>query len=190
MTEPWYQVVDAEQPLSQGDVIPDCPVLVWMHQETGTTPMPLADRATLLREDMVVMTQACDLEHQKVHEVVLCPHIPLSMYRKQDWERWMAERGQAPSEKSWRRFCEDITAGYVWNLSFLDSYEHADLGTEVRIVNFHKVFTVPRDFLESLLRERRAARLRLRSPYREHLSQAFARFFMRVGLPQPVKATW
>lgn len=24
----------------------------------------------------------------------------------------------------------------------------------------------------------------------EHLSQAFARFFMRVGLPQPVTAVW
>jgi hypothetical protein len=27
-------------------------------------------------------------------------------------------------------------------------------------------------------------------PYREHLSQAFARFFMRVGLPQPVDPSW
>lgn len=26
-------------------------------------------------------------------------------------------------------------------------------------------------------------RLSLMSPYKEHLSQAFARFFMRVGLP-------
>ena len=28
-----------------------------------------------------------------------------------------------------------------------------------------------------------AHRLRLLPPYREHLSQAFARYFMRVGLP-------
>ena len=28
-----------------------------------------------------------------------------------------------------------------------------------------------------------ARRLRLLPPYREHLSQSFARFFMRVGLP-------
>jgi hypothetical protein len=74
--------------------------------------------------------------------------------------------------------------------SFLDRFEHTDLGTEVRIVNFHTIFTIPRDFLESLLRERGRNRLRLRSPYREHLSQAFARFFMRVGLPQPVTAVW
>jgi len=30
-------------------------------------------------------------------------------------------------------------------------------------------------------------RLRLCPPYREHLAQAFARFFMRVGLPQDVQ---
>jgi len=27
-------------------------------------------------------------------------------------------------------------------------------------------------------------------PYREHLSQAFARFFMRVGLPIPIEKKW
>ncbi len=31
------------------------------------------------------------------------------------------------------------------------------------------------------------ARVRLLSPYKEHLSQAFARYFMRVGLPRPLK---
>jgi hypothetical protein len=41
-----------------------------------------------------------------------------------------------------------------------------------------------------LLRERQRPRLRLRSPYREHLSQASARFFMRVGLPRPVTVSW
>ena len=30
-------------------------------------------------------------------------------------------------------------------------------------------------------------RIRVLPPYREHLSQAFARFFMRVGLPQDIK---
>jgi hypothetical protein len=193
MIEPWYQVVAPDKPLSQGDIILGCPVLAWLpsHPHASPTPSPpLEERATVLSEDVIVMTQACDLEQRKVHDVVLCRHFPLTAYRKNDWERWMTDRGQTPSEKSWRRFCEDIAAGYVWNLSFLDRFEHAELGTEVRIVNFHKVFTVPRDFMESLSRERRCQRLRLCSPYREHLSQAFARFFMRVGLPQPVTVVW
>jgi hypothetical protein len=57
---------------------------------------------------------------------------------------------------------------------------------EHHIVDFHMIYTVPRDFLESLLQHRGKPRLRLVPPYREHLSQAFDRFFMRVGLPAPL----
>ncbi len=80
--------------------------------------------------------------------------------------------------------------GYVWNLTILDSHEVTDLSTEHRVVNFYDLYTIPVRFLESLLVNRGTKRLRLRSPYREHLSQSFARFFMRVGLPSPVKKAW
>jgi hypothetical protein len=190
-TEAWYAVVAHDEPLTQGDLVLDCPVLAWKASSTGdsASPPPLQQRAALYRQDLIVMTQGCDLEHDKVRNVVLCPHLPLEEFQR-DWERWMVERKQAVSEKAWRRFCEDIAAGYVWNLTFLDRFEHAELPTDIRVVNFHELFTVPRDFLESVLRERQRPRLRLRAPYREHLSQAFARFFMRVGLPQPVTPTW
>jgi len=82
--------------------------------------------------------------------------------------------------------CEDIAAGYVWNQTFLDGFEHPVAGIEIRVVDFHDVFTVPREFSEAILSQRNVPRLRLLPPYREYLSQAFARFFMRVGLPQPV----
>jgi hypothetical protein len=58
------------------------------------------------------------------------------------------------------------------------------------VQKLNEVFTVPREFLESVLAARAAARPRLLSPYREHLSQAFARYFMRVGLPVPVIEAW
>lgn len=192
MTEQWYELVEAERPLAQGDFILACPILAWRENAAQGAPdnhPPLQERAILLREDVVVMTQACDLEHHKVRNVVPCPHRPLPAFRR-DWERWMTERKQTPSEKAWRGFCEDIAAGYVWNLTLLDLLELPGLKPDVRVVNFYDVFTVPRDFLEGLLREYRHPRPRLRAPYREHLSQAFARFFMRVGLPQPITPTW
>ena len=98
-----------------------------------------------------------------------------------------AARNQTPTEKAWRRFCGDVMAGYVWNQCLLSGVELGEVKTEVRAVFFHEVFTLPRWFLEGLLAARALPRLRLRPPYREHLSQAFARFFMRVGLPQPVR---
>jgi hypothetical protein len=44
---------------------------------------------------------------------------------------------------------------------------------------------LPFPFLSSLAAAN-GKRLRLLPPYREHLSQAFARFFMRVGLPTDI----
>jgi hypothetical protein len=135
------------------------------------------------------MTQACDLEHQKVRNVVLCPHRPIAEVR-QAWEERMRGMSQNPSAKAWKRYCEDIADGYVWNQVFLNSFPSEALASGLRLVDFHELYTVPREFLESLLQQRNESRLRLRPPYREHLSQAFARFFMRVGLPQPVNPDW
>jgi len=190
MSDPWYEVVDADAPLTQGDMIFDCPLLAW---DTSDLPDRVSEvNATDLkrliggfREDVIVMTQACDLEHRKVEDVVLCPHMSLSSFREA-WEQWMSGKQQNASEKAWRRTCEDIAAGYVWNQTLLNGCQQPELRMEIRVVDFHEVFTVPRAFLEMILRERNTPRQRLLPPYREHLSQAFARFFMRVGLPQPV----
>ena len=100
--------------------------------------------------------------------------------------------GLIPSAKAWRRACNDIADGFVWNQTFLNrsKLDVGQLDTELRIVDFREIYTIPRVVLESLLVRRNSQRLRLNPPYREHLSQAFARFFMRVGLPQPIAREW
>jgi len=65
---------------------------------------------------------------------------------------------------------------------FLNRCELEGFEADFQVVDFRNVYGVPLDFLVDLSR-RREKRLRLLPPYREHLSQAFARFFMRVGLP-------
>jgi hypothetical protein len=197
MTETWFGLVGHDVPLTQGDIIVDCPLLKWRIPDDGPGPpgarVEDVDRlfglAAGIRADVVVMTQACDLEHGKVSDVVLCPCLPLSRYRPL-WEAAEQARKQNPTAKSWKRFCEDITDGYVWNLFMLDSVPEGEMPTEHRVVDFHAVHTVPRAFLEVLIVERGTKRLRLLPPYREHLSQSFARFFMRVGLPESVKPAW
>ena len=190
MSEGWYEAVEPTSPLTQGDVVFDCPLLGWGSQglrsgESTQEHGALEELVDAFREDVVIMTQACDLEHRKVENVVLCPHVSLSTFR-QVWQEWMTTRGHNPSGKAWKRTCEDIADGYVWNQAFMNRSDHTGLTMEIRVVDFHDIFTVPRSFLEALLQERQLPRLRLLPPYREHLSQAFARFFMRVGLPQPV----
>lgn len=188
-SDDWYEVAAGSVPLTQGDLIADCPLLAW----SDGPPGPLVagqtvDLQNLVRaylRDVVVMTQACDLEHGKVANVVLCPTLPLSAYR-QLWAEEVVARGQNPTEKSRRRHTDDIRSGYVWNQALLNSTSVTGAPADVRVVSFDQVYTLPRWFLESVLASRGRPRLRLRPPYREHLSQAFARFFMRVGLPQGI----
>jgi len=98
----------------------------------------------------------------------------------------MKAQGQHPSTKAWDKQCDFIRAGYSWNLAMLNQGSYRRSRLEHRIVDFHEIYTVPRIFLKSYLTEKADPRWRLLPPYREHLSQAFARFFMRIGLPQNI----
>lgn len=183
----WYSRADASESLTQGDLIPDCPVLVWNEQVTTTdTAESLTSASEIQRADLVVMTQACDLEQGKVKNAILCPHLSLDQYRE-GWEARRRKQGQVPTEKAWASEFSSVCSGFRWNLAMLNEGRVEDLVTDHRVVEFHEVFSIPRGFLESLLRGRGRPRLRLRPPYREHLSQAFARCFMRVGLPIEVR---
>lgn len=191
MSNDWYRVVDSTAELTQGDLIFECPLIGW-----GSDPLltgksiekeVLKAATKAIAADVVVMTQACDLEQKKVRNVILCLHSSLEDYKKV-WESTMRKRGQEPTTKSWNSHYEDIPDGFMWNLSILNSANCNGIIISPRVVDFHEVYSVPRPFLESLLRQRGEPRLQLLSPYREHLSQAFARFFMRIGLPTPVQA--
>lgn len=193
MSNPWYEVVSSDTPLMQGDIIFDCPLLTWSNEATDLAETWDYEQAKGLVEpiaaDVIVMTQACDLEQGHVRNVVLCPHDALSAH-KISWEAAMRSKKQEPTPKAWRGHCDDIRNGYLWNLAFLSSGKTEDIEIEIRVVDFHEIYTVPRMFLEGQLRLRQQPRLRLRPPYREHLSQAFARYFMRVGLPEPISRSW
>ena len=56
-----------------------------------------------------------------------------------------------------------------------------ELPLDFMLVDFHKVFTLGVDLVRQFAKKK-GKRPRLLPPYREHMSQAFARLFMRVGL--------
>ena len=65
------------------------------------------------------------------------------------------------------------------------SPEYPEINTQSMVVDFGHIVSLPIDYLE----DHAAAigdRWRLESPFLEHYSQAFARFFMRVGLPSGI----
>jgi hypothetical protein len=167
---PWFDSVEGTE-LEQGDIIAGCPVF---HPSADAPSATEPVEILVNRFTGVILTQSCDLvvrSDGRCHckEVLFCPVYsrgelansePFS--RKAAWEQ--ARKGRLP--------------GYhVLNRCDLRGQER-----EFMLVDFSQVFTVDVNVVRAGAANQ-GARLRLLPPYREHLSQAFARFLMRVGLP-------
>ena len=188
MADPWYDAVHGNAGILQGDLILNCPLMAWKSDfqlEGEGDDEQLASQYEIVADDVVVMTQACDLEQRKVDDVVVC-----SMHSLEEAKAlWLQRQQPGTSENAWKRYFEKINSGSIWNLAVLNRGQANGLTTAHRIVDFHEIATVPLTFLEAVA-VKRGPRLRLRPPYREHLSQSFARYFMRVGLPSSVDSPW
>lgn len=106
MSDVWYEEVEAATRLTQGDLIDNCPLITWKAEPVqllygGEEAESLIGMIEAIQSDVVVMTQTCDLEHEKVSNVVLCPHISLIDYRE-IWEAEMKKRNQNPTSKAWK----------------------------------------------------------------------------------------
>ncbi|MCL4506467.1 MAG: hypothetical protein M1434_06990 [Chloroflexi bacterium] len=169
---PWYAVVTG-CPLEQGDIFLNCPILKPVFAPSSANVSDALD-ARLVFYDVIVMTQSCNLAHDgKVDDVVLCPH----------WSRDDAINMDSALGK--KGALESIRKGNRPRYHLLAQSDESGLSSDIRIVDFGLVFSLPKAFLGQFAEET-GSRLRLCPPYREQLSQGFARYFMRVGLPQDI----
>jgi hypothetical protein len=67
-TYAWYGIASGED-LRQGDVLTGCPVVIPKVTATGE----LDTEVGVETHDVVVLTQSCDLENNKVDVVLVCP---------------------------------------------------------------------------------------------------------------------
>jgi hypothetical protein len=63
--------------------------------------------------------------------------------------------------------------------------ENPENGRGALVVDFGEIYGLPPAYLKQRARDL-GPRWRLASPFLEHFSQAFARYFMRVGLPSSI----
>lgn len=169
---PWYEVVEGAD-LEQGDLLLRCPVV--MPAPDLAFPFPKDPIPAIVNTfDVVVMTQSCDLVNEKVTEVILCPHWDLN------------QAGEMDPSLAKREVYQAIRKGYRYRYLMLAASDIPGLPMGIRIVDFGRIFSLPKAFVRQFAASQ-GKRLRLCPPYREHLSQALARFFMRVGLPQDIE---
>jgi len=167
---PWYQAGSWET-LEQGDLIPDCPVLILPASLTALLlEAKTGDVIKVAQEiqfaDLIVLSQSCDLVNDKIEQVLLCAHFPASAQTKANQN--------------------DIRKERMLALHMIEKCELEGHGFERRVVDFRTIYTLPKAFVAAFAAGL-GLRVRLLSPYKEHLSQAFARYFMRVGLPRPLE---
>lgn len=123
--------------------------------------------------NLMVLTQSCDLENKKVDFVALCPVYSLTKFEEIN-----------PDYKKKGRW-EEVRQGKREGLHLLPSPANPMNNREALLIDFRWIISLPFGYL---IRHAvtRGKRFRLQSPYLEHFSQAFARFFMRVGLPTAI----
>jgi hypothetical protein len=174
----WYEIASGEI-LRQCDILLGCPILriagklQWPIPQAGTIPLQFETY------NSIILTQSCDLENEKVEDILLAQVIAWPTLVHQELQR----NNQFVKSKKYRKALMD---GDTPGQALLHQHDGGPR-LDWSIVSFQRVYTVQKDFLHQFA-SHVGPRLRLRSPYREHIAQAFARFVMRVGLPYDAKA--
>lgn len=158
-----YDQPAATEPLSQGDIVDDCPILFWEYPPGQPDAPP---ESTSARVRVVVLTQACDLEQSKSSRVLaaVVHHV-----------QHLVDRGILKSAM----IRDQVRTHRVYGWYFLPAG-----AIEEAIVDLHDLHTLPRTMLDRLIRDGKR-QARIQTPYREHLAQHFATTYARIGLPRP-----
>lgn len=166
----WFDIVDENEPILQGDFFNSCPVVTPPSEIKSDVKSIETD---VLEYDVIILSQSCDLIYEKVDLVLVCPTWTLKEIEKK-YNFFKSSNGKEKLRQG------NVPGYHLLNKSILKGFER-----DFVIVDFHNVYGVPFDYLNKLAKTT-GKRLRLLPPYREHLSQSFARFFMRVGLPMDI----
>jgi hypothetical protein len=173
---PWYEPVE-DNSLEQGDFVDDCEILIPKYsfptslEATSSTPSTFQVDGDADIFDVVIINQTCDLQTKApLPFVVVCPRWPYSQF-KQEYPN-LANRNDF----------EQVRKGKNHRYFMLNKCDLFDLAYEIQIVDLAKVFIIPIIAMKqmALLKDRR---VRLCSPYKEKLAQAFAFYYMRVASP-------
>jgi hypothetical protein len=169
----WVQI--NEDSLRQGDFLPGCLVPIPVFDPTNFGKYSSSQEVEIEIEeyDLIILTQSCDLENGKISRVLLCPIYSIDEYEKFN--------PQFKKKGVWN----EVLKGRKEGLHLLCSPINPENNREARVVDFRQVYSLPYDYVVKHAMQL-GDRWRLKSPYLEHFSQAFARLFMRVGLPSSI----
>lgn len=172
---PWYEIVPAEASLEQGDFLDKYPIPIIPTElaklASASEGARLDSTIPVKRYNLVVVTQSCDIPKlTDEDDLLLCP--------RENYEDAAADSNLA-GESGWSQ----LVKGHVISLHIISESSLQGHTFPYQVIYLRKVFASPLRVAKTHALNQ-GPRVRLRPPYREHLGQAFARQFMRVGLPE------
>ena len=129
-----------------------------------------------LKSDIIILSQSCDLEVRKQKNKPKLKNVlisPVFSYTKAVESKKISARTS---------FKESMRRRYIHDAFLLKEINFPSIKKDLSIVTFIDVAVVRFEELFEKV-SKGEGRIRLKSPYREALSQAFGRFIMRVGFP-------
>jgi len=161
-----YRVPPPDDPIDQGDLIDDCPVV----SVVAYDPDNLAKiQVPVALSRVLVLTQTCDLANQKAATAAIAVVRDAQVLVDKQQLKAADIRGL-------------IRSGRVFGWYFLP--KNAELGLPEMIVDLRQLHTARLALLTELCRRGRR-RARVQPLYREHLAKHFADTYSRIGLPEP-----
>lgn len=173
----WYGTHAGTGGIQQGLMLKEFPVPDYSHVDypglasDSDIELPIE----IKHHDLIVMTQACDLENDKVKNVTMCRVYTLREYLSE----------AKPSKSKAKNLIDGLNSGRVTNMYLLNKPEAELPGAfdDYLIVKFDESVNFPVELVRQRLENESEEMILLLPPYREALSQSYGIFFMRVGNP-------
>lgn len=167
---PWYGRIDSKEPLQQGELVFKCPIV----KPPVDFEKIYTDGVDIDIYNAVVISQACDLIYQKINIVQITPFVTL----KEFGEKHPEFNSSAKNIKNRNKLREGLVVGRI----LLNSCEEYTGINDYLVVDFSSTFGVDYKFLTHHV-QKQQLRVSLLPPYRERLTQFYAAWVMRIGLP-------
>jgi hypothetical protein len=162
----WYGKVSKSDTPEQGDFIFQCQIV---HPKIAEIKEDEESDFDAEEYDVIILSQSCDLLYEKINLALVCPFYTLTELESID-----------PNYRSIGKK-NALRNGFIIGMHLLDKCNINGIN-DYLVVDFKNTCSIPLDLLKEIITNR-GDRIRLLPPYRERMSQAFALFFMRVGLP-------
>ena len=174
MSNDWFSNFFSDSSIEQGDIIENCHIIIpnEEHYKIIFDNNHNNESLSVIEIDGIVLSQSCDITNDKIDSLIICPIWSLSKF---------INKGDYYSKTEAR---ESLRQGKYPQYHLLNKFQGDKLAMDYYYVDFHRIYSVPKKFIEAVVKDK--SRKRLLPPYREHLSQSFARYFMRVGLPSDI----